>query len=99
MSIFIDHRSGQQPPVTKKHISIDWCVHPKISENLMDTWYMVFNKPPCNKKGGAFIFLWKLWDEFILGHHVNYFNIGDFQGVGRGSAKTEIMLGSVIPDI
>ena len=33
MSIFINPRSRQQPPMNKKCISIDWCVHPQISEN------------------------------------------------------------------
>jgi hypothetical protein len=50
MSIFIDPRSQQQPPVTKKHICIDWCIHPQISQNWMDRWYMVFDKPPCNNR-------------------------------------------------
>jgi hypothetical protein len=45
---------------------------------------MVFDKPPCNNKEIPLYFLRKLWDEFILGKHVNYFDIGDFQGVGLG---------------
>jgi hypothetical protein len=32
-------------------------------------------------------FLRKLWAEFILGKHVSYFDIGDIQGVGLGSAQ------------
>jgi hypothetical protein len=31
-------------------------------------------------------FLRKLLAEFILGRHVNYFDMGDFQGVGQGSS-------------
>jgi hypothetical protein len=50
MSLFIDPRSGQQPPVTKKHICIDWCIHPQILQNWMDRWFMVFDKPPCNNR-------------------------------------------------
>jgi hypothetical protein len=87
MSIFIDPRSQQQPPMTKKHICIDWCIHPQISENWMDRWYMVFDKPPCNNREVPLYFLQKLWAEFILGQHVNYFDISDFQGVGRGSTQ------------
>jgi hypothetical protein len=25
-----------------------------------------------------------------MGHHVNYFDIGDFQGVGRGSVQDRV---------
>jgi hypothetical protein len=45
---------------------------------------MVFDKPPCNNKEIPLYFLRKLWDEFILGKHVNYFDVGDSQGVGLG---------------
>jgi hypothetical protein len=50
----------------------------------MDRWFMVFDKPPCNKREVPLKFLRKLWDEFILGQHVNYFDIADFLGVGLG---------------
>jgi hypothetical protein len=43
---------------------------------------MVFDKPPCNNREVPLYFLRKLWDEFILGKNVNYFDMGDFQGVG-----------------
>jgi hypothetical protein len=87
LSIFRDPRNGQELPLTKKHISIDWCIHPQISQNWMDRWYMVFDKPPCNNREMPLYFMRKLWVEFILGKHVNYFDIGEFQGVGRGSAQ------------
>jgi hypothetical protein len=48
---------------------------------------MVFDKPHCNNREVPLLFLRKLWVEFILGKHVNYFEMGDFHGVGRGSAK------------
>jgi hypothetical protein len=32
-------------------------------------------------------FMRKLWDDFIMGKHVNYFDIEEFQGVGLGSAQ------------
>ena len=43
---------------------------------------MVFDKPPCNNVEVSQYFLRKLWDEFVLGFHVNYFNITEFQGIG-----------------
>jgi hypothetical protein len=71
LSIFRDPRNGQELPLTKKHISIDWCIHPQISQNSMDMWYMVFDKPPCNNREMPLYFLRKLWDEINLGKHVN----------------------------
>jgi hypothetical protein len=85
LSIFRDPRNGQEIPLTKKHISIDWCIHTEIIQTWMDKWYMVFDKPPCNNSEMPLYFLRKLWTEFIMGKHVNYFFTGDFHGVGRGS--------------
>jgi hypothetical protein len=34
-------------------------------------------------------FLKKLWVEFVLGLHVNYFDIGEFQMIGHGSSKEQ----------
>jgi hypothetical protein len=45
---------------------------------------MVFDEPPYNNREMPLYFMRKLWDEFILGKHVNYFDIGDFQGEDRG---------------
>jgi hypothetical protein len=47
---------------------------------------MVFDKPPCNNREVPLYFLRKLRAKFILGRPVNYFDIGDFQGVDRGYA-------------
>jgi hypothetical protein len=85
MSLFIDPRTGLQPPVNKRCICMDWCIHQQFKDNWMDRWFMVFDKPPCNNREVPLYFLRKLWEEFILGHHVNYFDIGEFQGVGLGS--------------
>ena len=49
----------------------------------MDSWYMVFDEDPHGNKDIPFYFLRKLYAEFILGKHVNYFNILGFQGVGH----------------
>jgi hypothetical protein len=52
----------------------------------MDMWFMVFDKPPCNNREVLLFLLRKLWAKFILGFHVSYFDIGEFHGVGSGSA-------------
>jgi len=78
MSLFIDPRYGLQPPVNMKCICMDWCIHPQFSDNWMDRWFIVFEKPPWNNKEVPLYFLRKLWKKFILGHYVNYFDIGYF---------------------
>ena len=50
----------------------------------MDCWYMVFDEDPHGNRDIPFYFLRKLYAEFILGKHVNYFDILGFQGVGHG---------------
>ena len=50
----------------------------------MDRWYMAFDEYPHGKRDIPFYFLRKLYAEFILGKHVNYFDILGFQGVGHG---------------
>jgi hypothetical protein len=50
---------------------------------------MVFYKPPYNNKDMPLLFMRKLWVGFILGKPVNYFGIGEFQGVGRGSTQDQ----------
>ena len=48
---------------------------------------MVFNKPTCNNFEVPQYFLRKLWVDFVLGFHVNYFDITEFQGVGFALAQ------------
>jgi len=55
----------------------------------MDKWLMEFDKRPCNNREVPLYFLRKLWEEFILGHHVNYFEISDFHGIGIGFARDQ----------
>jgi hypothetical protein len=63
MSLSIDPRTRQQTLVNKKHICIDWCIHPQFNDNLMDRWFMVFDKPPWNNKEVVpLYFLSKLWE-------------------------------------
>ena len=57
--------------------------HPSDS-NWMDRWYMVFDIPPHNNREVPLYFLRKLYVEFVMGKHVNYFDMLGFQGVGRG---------------
>ena len=44
---------------------------------------MVFDEYPHGNRDILLYFLRKLYAEFILGKHVNYFDILDFQGVGH----------------
>ena len=80
-ALFREPNTGLVPPINKAHISIVWCVEPSIKENWMNHWYMVFDE---NLHGNCHIllyFLRKLYVEFILGKHVNYFDILEFLGV------------------
>ena len=45
---------------------------------------MVFDEDPHRNRDIPFYFLRKLYAKFILGKHVNYFDILDFHGVGHG---------------
>ena len=82
-SLFQDPSTGLVPPTSQAHISID-CIEQNIKANWMDRWYMVFDEDPQGNMDIPFNFLRNLYVEFILGKHVNYFNILDFQGVGHG---------------
>jgi len=86
-SKFIDPRTRQPPVVTKRRICMDWCTYQPWKDNWRKRWFMVFDKPPCNNVEVPQYFLRKLWAEFELGYHVNYFDITEFQGVGLGSAQ------------
>ena len=55
----------------------------------MDRWFMVLEKAPNNNMEVPLYFLWKLWAEFMLGLHVNYFDITESQGAGLGSAQDQ----------
>jgi len=99
MSLFIDPRTKLQPPMSKRHICMDWCNRQQFKDNWMNRRFMVFDKPPCNNREVPLYFLRKLREEFILGHHVNFLDIGEFQEVGLGSthdrehARHDPMLG------
>ena len=80
-AFFREPSSSLVPPTSRAHISIDWCVEPRIKENSMDHWYMVFNEDLCGNHHISLHFLRKLYAKFILGKHVNYFDILEFQGV------------------
>jgi hypothetical protein len=86
-SKFIDPRTRQPPPVRKNRVCMDWCNYQPWIQNWRKRWFMVFDKPPCNNVEVPQYFLRKLWAEFVLGLHVNYFDITEFQGRGLGSAQ------------
>lgn len=83
-ALFRDPRTGEIPSTNRAHISIEWCTYPPFQQNWMDRWYMVFDVPPHNNRELPLYFLRKLYAEFMLGKHVNYFDILEFQGVGLG---------------
>ena len=45
---------------------------------------MIFDMPPHNNREIPLYFLRKMYAEFVLGKHVNYFDILAFQGIGGG---------------
>lgn len=53
----------------------------------MDSWFMVSHEVPNNNMEVALYFLRNLWEKFMLGLHVIYFDIGEFQRVGLGSSQ------------
>ena len=63
-SLFRDPFNGMTPPVSKPHISIDWCIELRIKENEMDRWYMVFDEDPHGNRDIPLYFLRKLYVEF-----------------------------------
>ena len=50
----------------------------------MGCWYVVFDEDPHGNRRIPFYFLRKLYAKFILGKHVNYFDLLGNQGVGHG---------------
>ena len=66
------------------HISIEWCICQTIRDHWMDKWYIAFYIPPHNNREVPLYFLWKLYEEFAMGKHVNYFDMLGFHGTGRG---------------
>ena len=66
---------------------MDWCIYQPWRDHWMDQWFMVFDKAPNNNMEVPLYFLRKLWTEFMLGLHVNYFDIIEFQGASFWSAQ------------
>ena len=56
----------------------------------MDRWFMVFDEDPHGNRDIPFYFLKKLYEEFILEKHVNYFDLLGFQGVGHGMPQDSL---------
>ena len=66
-----------------------WCIYQPWRDNWMDHWFMVFDKAPNNNMEVPLYFLRKLWVEFVIGLHVNYFDVTEFQGAGLGSPQDQ----------
>ena len=50
---------------------------------------MVFDKPPCKNREVPLFLLRKIWDEFIMGFHANYYDINELHGVGLDFVKDQ----------
>ena len=83
-SLFRLPETDEIPEINMPHISIEWCTYPPIRDNWMDKWYMVFDIPPNNNMEVPMYFLQKLYAYFVMGKHVNYFDMLGFERVGRG---------------
>lgn len=83
-ALFKDPKMGQVPNLNRDHLSIEWCEYQPFKENWMDRWFMVFDHPPHNNREIPLYFYKKMYAEFVLKKHVNYFDLLQFQGVGRG---------------
>jgi hypothetical protein len=86
-SKFIVPSTGQPPAMMRARVCMDWCIYQPWRDNWRKRWFMVFDRPSCNNLEVPQYFLRKLWAEFELGYHVNYFDITEFQGVSLGSAQ------------
>jgi len=84
-SMFTEPKTGQPPNITKPRVCMDWCHYQPWRDNWMQRWFMVYDKPPCNNREVPQYFLRQLWVEFVLGLHVNYFDITEFHDIGLGS--------------
>ena len=50
--------------------------------------YMDFDIPPHNNREVSLYFLQKIYAEFVMGKHVNYFDMLGFQGAVQGMPQT-----------
>ena len=49
-----------------------------FNNDYMDRWFMVFDKIIIYNREIQLYFWYKIWVEFIIGHHVHYFEFGEF---------------------
>ena len=77
-SLFRDPHTGEIPNANRPHISIEWCTFQPFVDNKLGRWYVVFDMPPHNNREIPLYFLRKMYAEFVLGKHVNYFYILPF---------------------
>ena len=64
--------------ISRPHILIEWCIYQPIRDHWMDIWYMVFDISTHNNMEVPLYFLRKLYAEFVMGKHVNYFDMLGF---------------------
>ena len=77
-SLFRLPRMDDITEITGPHISIKWCTFPPIKDHWMDTLYMVFDILLHNNREVPLYFLLNLYVEFVMGKHVNYFDMLGF---------------------
>jgi hypothetical protein len=75
VQLFIDLRTKQPSILRKSHLCMQLCIFHPRRNHWIDRWFMVFDKPPYNNIEVPLHFLCKLWVEFIMGLHVNYFDM------------------------
>ena len=71
-------RTGQSLDVRKRRVCMDWCNYQPWRENWRKRWFMAFDMPPCNNLKVPQYFTKKLWVDFVLRFHVNYFDTTEF---------------------
>lgn len=70
-----------------KRFPTHWCNHDAIKSYFWNRWWMVFDKPSCNRYDVSLYFRRKLYYEFILNQMPSYFDMMVFQGRGEGFSQ------------
>jgi hypothetical protein len=71
---------------TRKAYTLNGESIPKLFKNVCIGGVSFFYKPLCNNREVLLCFRIKLWAKFTMGKDVKYFGIGEFKGMGLGSA-------------
>lgn len=86
-SLFTDLRKHQPPSIMKPRVCMDWCYFQPWRDKWMQKLFKIFDVHPCNNREVPQYFLRKLWAEFLMGEHVNYFDIAKSLSHGLGSSQ------------